>query len=98
MKMNPSFYLKKIAMFLECPFTKEEESKGVVGDILNLCSFEKMSNLETNKTGKLPSGEQNNIFFRRGQVGDSKNFLSDEMIERLNTITEEKWAKHGLCF
>ena len=81
MKMKPSFYLKEIAKFLECPFTKEEESKGVVGDILNLCSFEKLSNLEINKTGKLPSGKQNNIFFRRGQVGDSKNLLSVEMIE-----------------
>jgi len=55
----------------------------VVGDISNLCSFEKLSNLEINKTGKLPSGKENNIFFRRGQVGDCKNLLSVEMIERL---------------
>lgn len=49
MKMKSDFYLKKLHEFLKCPFSKEEESKGVVDDILYLCSFEKLSELEVNK-------------------------------------------------
>ena len=98
MKMNPSFYLKTIAKFLGCPFSKEEESKGMVDDILNLCSFEKLSNLEVNKTGKVSFDMENKYFFRLGQVGDCKNVLTTEMIEQLNTITEGKSATHGLRF
>ncbi|XP_058744533.1 cytosolic sulfotransferase 12-like [Vicia villosa] len=98
MKMKPYFYLKEIAKFLQCPFSKEEESKGVVDDILNLCSFEKLSNLEVNKTGKMSYDIENKSFFRLGQVGDWKNLLTTEMIEHINTITEKKLAKHGLSF
>ncbi|CAI8608599.1 unnamed protein product [Vicia faba] len=98
MKMKPDFYLKEIAKFLECPFSKEEESKGVVDDILNLCSFENLSNLEVNKTGKMSYGVENKVYFRLGQVGDWKNLLTIEMIEHINTITENKFVKHGLNF
>ncbi|PNX60102.1 cytosolic sulfotransferase 12-like protein, partial [Trifolium pratense] len=98
MKLKPGFYLREIAKFLECPFSKEEESNGVVDDILNLCSFEKLSNLEVNKTGKVSFHMENKYFFRLGQVGDSKNLLTTEMIEQLNAITETKLATHGLSF
>ncbi|KEH33293.1 putative P-loop containing nucleoside triphosphate hydrolase [Medicago truncatula] len=98
MKMKPDFHLKKLAEFLECPFTKDEESKGVVDDILNLCSFEKLSNLEVNKTGKVSFGVENKAFFRRGQVGDGEKLLTTEMIEQLNTVIEEKLVKHGFNF
>ncbi|KAJ1403690.1 Sulfotransferase domain [Sesbania bispinosa] len=98
MKLQPGFYLKELAEFVGCPFSKEEESEGVLDDILNLCSFENLSNLEVNKTGKLSSGEENKAFFRQGEVGDWKNILTAEMIQRLNTITEMKLAKHKLYF
>ncbi|RHN41447.1 putative flavonol 3-sulfotransferase [Medicago truncatula] len=98
MKMKPSFYLKKIAEFLGCPFFNEEESKGMIDDILNLCSFENLSNLEVNKTVRVATGVENKAFFRRGQVGDWKNLLTAEMIKQLNTITENKLGKHGLSF
>ncbi|RHN41445.1 putative flavonol 3-sulfotransferase [Medicago truncatula] len=49
-KMKPSFYLKKIAEFLGCGFSIEEESNGMVDDLLNLCSFENLGNLEVDKT------------------------------------------------
>ncbi|CAI8583426.1 unnamed protein product [Vicia faba] len=98
MKMKPDFYLKEIAKFLECPFSKEEESRGMVDDILNLCSFEKLSNLEVNKIEKTSYEIENKFFFRLGQVGDWKNLLTTDMIERINTITEKKFVKHGLSF
>ncbi|CAJ2636411.1 cytosolic sulfotransferase 12-like protein [Trifolium pratense] len=98
MKVKPNFYLKKLAEFLGYPFSKEEESEGVVDAIVNLCSFEKLSNLEVNKTGKVGFGVENKDYFRRGQVGDWKNLLTVEMVEQLNTIVEEKLGKHGLNF
>ncbi|CAL5197101.1 unnamed protein product [Lathyrus oleraceus] len=97
-KMRPNFYLKEIAKFLECPFSKEEESKGVDDDILNLCSFENLSNLEVNKIGTVSFKVENKTFFRRGQVGDWKNILTTDMIEHINTITELFFFKHGLKF
>jgi len=98
MKMKPNFVLKELAKFLGCPFSKEEESNGVVDDILNLCSFEKLSNLEINKNGKISSEIENKNFFRLGKVGDWKNLLTTEMVEQLNIVVEEKFGKHGLSF
>ena len=97
-KLKPDLILKKLAEFIGCPFSKEELSKGIVEDILKLCSFDTLSNLEVNKTGKLSSGEENKSFFRRGEIGDWKNLLTVEMIERLNTIAEKKLAEHRLRF
>lgn len=96
MKGQPGRVLKQVADFMGCGFSEEEHKTGVVGDILRLCSFENLSNLEVNKSGKLSSGEDNSAFFRRGEVGDWKNFLTFDMIQRLDAITEQKLAKHGL--
>ncbi|TKY47053.1 Cytosolic sulfotransferase 5 [Spatholobus suberectus] len=98
MKMKPGFVLKQLANFMGCPFSKQEEGAGVVDKILKLCSFDNLSNLQVNRNGKLESGEQHKAFFRRGEIGDWKNYLTVEMIQQLNTITEEKLAQHGLRF
>ena len=94
----PNRVLKEVVEFIGYGFSKEEESGNVVGDILKLCSFDNLSNLEVNKNGKLASGEETKTFFRRGEVGDWKNYLSSEMVEQLNIITHEKLEKHGLKF
>lgn len=98
MKEQPAVFLRELAEFMGCPFSEEEESEGLVDDILKLCSFGNLSNLEVNKTGKLSSGEENRAFFRQGEVGDWKNYLTVEMIEQFNSITEKKLAVHGLRF
>ncbi|CAI8588623.1 unnamed protein product [Vicia faba] len=98
MKKKPDFYLKKLAEFMECPFSKEEESKGVIDDILNLCSFEKLSGLEVNKIGKVGTGVENKYFFRRGQVGDWKNLFTTEMIKQIDIIIEKELVEYGLSF
>ncbi|XP_050919519.1 cytosolic sulfotransferase 5-like [Lathyrus oleraceus] len=79
-KMRLNFYLKEIAKFLECSFSKEEESKGVDDDILNLCNFEKLSNLEINKIGTTSIKVENKTFLRLGQIGDRKNILTHEIM------------------
>ncbi|XP_054792841.1 cytosolic sulfotransferase 12-like [Prosopis cineraria] len=97
LKGEPVRVLKELAEFIGYGFSKEEEND-VVGDILKLCSFENLSNLEVNKSGKVSSGVKSKNFFRRGTVGDSKNFLTLDMIKRLDDITEEKLGIHGLKF
>lgn len=97
-KEQPKAQLMRLAQFLGRPFSSEEEASGVVDGILKLCSFDNLSNLEVNKTGKLSSGEDFKAFFRRGEVGDAKNYLTPYMMEKLNQITEKKFHGSGLSF
>ncbi|CAN4124637.1 unnamed protein product [Withania somnifera] len=97
-KSQPKLQLKRLAEFLECPFSIEEEHCGVVDEILRMCSFENLSNLEVNKNGKLSSGEENKAFFRKGEVGDWNNYFTIEMTEKLNHIIEQKFQGSGLRF
>ncbi|PKI62471.1 hypothetical protein CRG98_017095 [Punica granatum] len=59
-------------------------------------TFDNLSKLEVNRSGKLPTGEENRLYFRKGEVGDWVNYLTPEMIERLDCITEEKFRGSGL--
>nr|XP_009801256.1 PREDICTED: cytosolic sulfotransferase 5-like [Nicotiana sylvestris] len=95
-KEKPFLHLRRLAEFLECPFSLEEEESGLVDEIIKLCSFENLSNLEVNKSGKTLFGNDNRVFFRKGEVGDWKNHLTTEMVERLNQITEDKFNGSGL--
>ncbi|XP_031260614.1 cytosolic sulfotransferase 12-like [Pistacia vera] len=96
MKKQPKVHVRRLAEFLGCPFSPEEEKKGLVDSILKLCSFNNLSNLEVNKNGKMSTGEEYKAFFRKGEVGDSINHLTNEMIKRLDEITEEKLHDSGL--
>ncbi|KAH8496353.1 hypothetical protein H0E87_019202 [Populus deltoides] len=98
MKREPRIQLRRLSEFLGCPFSLEEENSGVLDEILELCSFENLSNLEVNKIGTLKSGQEHQVFFRRGEVGDSMNYLTAEMVEKIDMITEQKLHCHGLKF
>lgn len=98
MKREPRIQLRRLSEFLGCPFSLEEENSGVLDEILELCSFENLSNLEVNSIGRLHSGEEHQAFFRRGEVGDSVNYLTAEMVEKIDMITEQKLHCHGLKF
>nr|GMD80374.1 cytosolic sulfotransferase 12-like [Ipomoea batatas] len=96
-KEEPNVQLRRMAAFLGSPFSEEEEEGGVVGGISRLCSFESLSNMEVNKTGKgLLFGNSNNGYFRKGNVGDWRNHLTDEMATRLDLIVEETFKGTGL--
>ncbi|CAK7336396.1 unnamed protein product [Dovyalis caffra] len=90
--------LKKLAEFLEIPFTDKEEKEGVIEEISRLCSFDNLRNLEVNKNGVRPSGAPNSAFFRKGEVGDWANYLSPSMAENFMNIVKEKLAGSGLTF
>ncbi|KAF2294374.1 hypothetical protein GH714_009812 [Hevea brasiliensis] len=100
--MNDTFlYVKRIAEFMGCPFSAEEERQGFVKKVVDMCSFETLRNLEVNKGKVLNSGTgpfkvENNAFFRKGKVGDWKKYLTAEMGAQLDQITEQKLIGSGL--
>ncbi|KAL7223165.1 hypothetical protein ACSBR1_024771 [Camellia fascicularis] len=95
-KRDTFIHVKKLVEFLGQPFSLEEESEGIEQGIVELCSFENLSNLEVNKNRTLRNGIKGDVFFRKGQVGDWKNHLTAQMIECLDQITKEKLG--GLFF
>ena len=98
LKENVNFYVKRVAEFLDCPFTEEEESKGVIESIINLCSFEKMKNLEVNQAGTFSWNFEKKYLFRKGEIGDWVNYFSPAMIDKLSKTMEEKLEGSGLSF
>ncbi|KAK4788907.1 hypothetical protein SAY86_020226 [Trapa natans] len=94
MKERPVEELRRVAGFLGCPFSENQDEP--VNEILRLCSFDRLSRLEVNQNGKLYNGVDKKFFFRKGQVGDWINNLSPEMAERLDRITEERFSSFGL--
>ncbi|XP_054811767.1 cytosolic sulfotransferase 15-like [Prosopis cineraria] len=98
LKGDINFYLRRLAEFMDCPFNFEEESEGVIENIIELCSFEKMKELEVNKTGKFVNKFDKKDFFRKGEVGDWLNHFSPWMIEKLSKVIEEKLGDSGLSF
>ncbi|KAL3511010.1 hypothetical protein ACH5RR_030411 [Cinchona calisaya] len=106
-KAQPEFHVRRIAEFIGCPFSPaEEEARSgsgsgsglgseVVDEIVRLCCFENLSNLEVNKSGRSSIGKFNELF-RKAQVGDWKNYLTPAMAARLDHITKEKFHGFGL--
>ena len=97
MKAEPRDQVKRLAEFLGCPFTTEEQDNGLVDEILDFCSLRNLSSLEVNKT-KIFNKVDRSIFFRKGEVGDWKNYLTPEMENKLDMIIQEKLQGSGLKF
>ncbi|XP_069153959.1 cytosolic sulfotransferase 5-like [Solanum lycopersicum] len=92
LKIDPKKEVAKIALFLGKPFGNEEDLEIV----LNKCSLERLKNLEVNKSGSIVSNFHNSAFFRKGIVGDWKNYMKPEMEEQLDKITNLKLQGSGL--
>ncbi|EEF32713.1 Flavonol 3-sulfotransferase, putative [Ricinus communis] len=94
--------VKRLAEFMGCPFTMEEERQGLVQEVVDLCSFQLLSNLEVNKSKEYfstwPAKFEHNAFFRKGKIGDWENYLTPEMVAQLDEITEKKFGGSGLSF
>ncbi|XVE54659.1 hypothetical protein DITRI_Ditri03aG0099900 [Diplodiscus trichospermus] len=100
MREDTVLQVKKLAKFMGYPFSTEEEEKGLVEKIVKMCSFESLSKLEVNKSGKHREGTsmviENKIYFRKGKVGDWENYLTPEMAAVLDLITVQKLSGSGL--
>ncbi|PPR85500.1 hypothetical protein GOBAR_AA35196 [Gossypium barbadense] len=99
-KKEPSGCVRKVAEYLGVPFSPEEEKKGIMEEIVKLCSFESLSNQDVNKsdTRSRQNPMSNSEFFRKGEVGDWVNHLSPQMSEILDKITEQKFQGTGFSF
>ncbi|KAF3581544.1 hypothetical protein DY000_02031748 [Brassica cretica] len=82
LKAEPRHQIKRLAEFLGCPFTKQEEN---------------LRSLEVNKTGSR-NDVNHKDYFRKGEVGDSKNYLTPEMEYKIDMIIQEKLQGSGLKF
>ncbi|KAL7001108.1 Sulfotransferase [Sarracenia purpurea var. burkii] len=102
LKRDAGFYVERLGEFMGYPFSLKEKEEGVVEKIVELCSFENLSKLEVNRSGKYSVFSSvvvgNQRYFRKGEVGDWKNWLGEEMKERLDLITEQKLKGFGLTF
>ncbi|KAK4422363.1 Cytosolic sulfotransferase 15 [Sesamum alatum] len=65
LKEDITSQVKKIAEFMGFPFSPEEEEQGLIDQISGLCSFESLSNLAVNKTGKIGGRMKSSSFFRK---------------------------------
>ncbi|PWA34350.1 flavonol 4'-sulfotransferase [Artemisia annua] len=99
LKRDPMSHVKTLAEFIGYPFSREEENAGVVENIINLCSFKNLSNLEVNKTGSflaLNTVVENRTFFRKATDGDWENYFTDEMKEKIDKLIYQKMSGTGL--
>lgn len=92
LKSDPKGQVSRIADFLGRPFVDE----GEVDEVLWRCSLERMKNLEVTKTGTSFMNVANNLFFRKGEVGDWKNYLASEMEQRIHQSIALKLEALGL--
>ncbi|KAM7273169.1 hypothetical protein ACFE04_027833 [Oxalis oulophora] len=99
MKEDELGQVKKLADFLGYPFTQQEEENRVIQEIVKLCSFKSLSSLQANKIGStIRNSEETKLFFRKGEIGDSKNHLTRDMIELIDKVTKEKLSGTGFTF
>ncbi|KAK6128640.1 hypothetical protein DH2020_037616 [Rehmannia glutinosa] len=98
-------FVQKSHLFDEDPWELEvavdqfcENGEEEIEEIVRFCSFENLSNQEMNKSSELPIDfpMPYNSFFRKGEVGDHINYLEDEMIQKIDAVTKEKF--HGTGF
>ncbi|XP_020197733.2 cytosolic sulfotransferase 5 [Aegilops tauschii subsp. strangulata] len=90
--------LKKMASFMGCPFSPEEEAAGVVREVVELCSLGKLKGLQVNKSGSTVLGIKNEAFFRSGTVGDWSSCMTPAMAAQLDGIVAEALRGSTLTF
>jgi hypothetical protein len=101
---EPARHVRMLAEFLGVPFTAEEESGGIVEEVVRLCSFGNLRNLPVNSDevvdNRIVGGvhRRNSVYFRKGKVGDWENHLTEEMARKLDCVIEEKLRGSGLTF
>ncbi|KAJ3686444.1 hypothetical protein LUZ61_015608 [Rhynchospora tenuis] len=96
---EPVKQAKQLAHFIGCPYSEAEESQGLVEQIVELCSFQKLKDLDVNKCGKRLMGNMHishTYYFRKGEAGDWKSHMTQEMGQRLDVVIEEKFNGCGL--
>ncbi|KAL3652302.1 hypothetical protein CASFOL_001983 [Castilleja foliolosa] len=92
MKSDPKGQVTRIAEFMGRPLAGEEE----VEDVLWRCSLKRLKSLEVNKSDHHFNHIPNKSFFRKGDVGDWRRYLTYEMEEQINQLCRTKLEPFGL--
>jgi hypothetical protein len=98
MLLEPESHVKKLARFMGCEFSEEEEEGGVVSAIVELCSLGKLKDMEVNRNGSTSMGVKNESFFRKGVAGDWSNHVPPEMAQRIDKVVEDALQGTGFTF
>ncbi|KAF7130856.1 hypothetical protein RHSIM_Rhsim10G0058700 [Rhododendron simsii] len=95
LKSDPNIHVKRLAEFLGFPFVGEDMEEQVE-EVVRSCSIETLKKHEVNNSTDVPSWSMVSYksLFRKGQVGDHMNYLTEDMIERIDAIMSEKF--HGI--
>ncbi|CAN1137024.1 Flavonol 3-sulfotransferase [Linum perenne] len=82
---DPKPQVRKLASFLGKPFG-EGDDDAQVENVIWRSSFDRLKDLDLT----------NDLFFRRGEVGDWRNHLMPEVAKRFDDITRMKFQSCGL--
>jgi hypothetical protein len=98
MLLEPESHVKKLAKFMGCEFSVEEEEGGVVSAIVELCSLGKLKDMEVNRNRSSRMGIKNESYFRKGISGDWSNHMTPEMAQRIDMVIEDVLQGTGFTF
>ncbi|KAF3338762.1 flavonol 4'-sulfotransferase-like protein [Carex littledalei] len=94
MMKDPIDGVIRLAKFIGCPFSEEEMKNGLVKEMVEFCSFNKLKDLDINKN----EGIGNDCFFRKAVVGDWQNHMTSDMAFKLDEIIKEKLHNAGFTY
>ncbi|KAI8030919.1 Cytosolic sulfotransferase 6 [Camellia lanceoleosa] len=88
LKENPKESVRSLAEFLGCSLTPDE-----IEQVVWKSSHERLSKLDVNtdEVKGLWPGLPFKLYFRKGVVGDGKNQLTTEMMERLEALESQRY-------
>ncbi|CAN1219575.1 Cytosolic sulfotransferase 3 [Linum perenne] len=96
---DPKPHVRKLASFLGKPFGDNDDD-AEVENVIWRSSFDRLKDLDVNKTGKsypvMAPLLTNDLFFRRGEVGDWRNHLTPKVAKLIDDITCDKFQSCGL--
>ncbi|CAM0870989.1 unnamed protein product [Alopecurus aequalis] len=95
---DPVGNLKAMAEFMGCAFSQEEEERGVVEAIVELCSMERLKSMEANRDGRTRLGVRGDAFFRKGVIGDWSSHMTPEMGKMVDEVVDDALRGSGFSF